>query len=89
MDVLIEILLEVYMELMFLLVPEKNITKKHKAIAVLLAVTVLVIVFALAIWGLTLIIEKGNWLGAIPLAVAIIISLAQIIAGMLLYKKNH
>ena len=89
MDVLIEIFLEVYMELMLLLVPEKNITKKHKWIATVLALLVLCGVFALVIWGLVLIIDKGNLLGVIPLSFAILISLAQIIAGILLYKKNH
>lgn len=89
MDLLIEIFLEVYMELMLLLVPEKNITKKHKLIATLLALLVLCGVVALVIWGLVLIIDKGNLLGVIPLSFAILISLAQIIAGILLYKKNH
>lgn len=89
MDILIEILLEVYMELMLLIVPEKNLSKKHILIAKILAVLVLAGVFALVIWGVVLIADYGNMLGVIPITVAGVISLAQIIGGIILYKRNH
>lgn len=77
------------MELMLLIVPEKNITKKHKAIATLLAIAVLCGVFALAIWGVVLLVDESNFLGLIPLGAAILISLVQIVFGFVLYKKRH
>ncbi len=89
MDILIEIILEVYMDLMMLVVPEKNITKKHKVIAGSLAIAVLIGVCALAIWGLVLLIDSKNFLGLIPLTFAVLISVVQIVAGIVLYKKHH
>lgn len=89
MDFLIEFILEVYMELMTLIVPEKNVTKKHKIIAKILAVIVIFAIFALVVWGLALIIDHNNYLGLIPLSFALVISLLQIIFGIILYKRNH
>jgi hypothetical protein len=89
MDIVIEIFLEIYMELMMLIVPEKNLTRKHKFFAWVLAFTVLVGVCALAIWGLALMIDGKNFLGLIPLAFAVLISIAQIVAGIILYKKRR
>ena len=89
MDILIEIFLEIYMELMMLVVPEKNITKKHKVIATLLAIVVLCGVFALAIWGVTLMVDNRNWWGLLPLGVAVAISVVQIVLGIVFYKKRH
>ena len=89
MDFLMELLFEVYLDLMMLIVPEKNISKKHKNIAKVIAILVLFGVIALAFWGIVLIVDNSNLLGIIPLAVAIIISLAQIVLSIILYNKFH
>ncbi len=89
MDIVVEIFLEIYMELMMLIVPEKNLKKKHKVFAWILAFTVLIGVFALVIWGLWLMIDKNNFLGLIPLAFATLISVLQIVAGIVLYNKRR
>lgn len=89
MDLVIEILIELYMELMFLIIPEKHIGKKHTTIIKIVAVVVTIILIALFIWGIILITEKQNLWGIAPIAVAVTISLAQIIAGIILYKKHH
>lgn len=89
MDIVIEILIELYMELMLLVVPEKNTTKKHIWIAKIVAVFMVLVVFALVIWGGVLIADYNNLWGILPIAIAAVISLAQIIAGILLYKKHH
>ena len=89
MDLLFEILLEVYGELMLLIVPEKGRSKRYVAIARLIAVLVLIGVAALVIWGAVLIWDYKNLLGIIPLSVAAAISLFQITAGILLFKRNH
>jgi len=89
MDIVIEILLEIYMELMFLVIPEKNATKKHIWIAKITAILVVLGIFALAIWGCVLIVDHNNLWGILPIAIAIVISLVQIIAGIILYKKHH
>ena len=88
MDIVIEILLEIYMELMMLIVPEKYVGKKMKIVATVLVILMLVGVFALAIWGIAWIAEGNLW-GIAPLGAAIVISLAQIVAGIILYNKNH
>ena len=89
MDFLMELLFEVYLDLMMLIIPEKNISKKHKNIAKLIAIGVLLIVLALAVWGIVLIFDYGNLLGIIPLSFVIIISLAQITLSIILYNKFH
>ena len=89
MDILIEILLEVYMELMLLIVPEKNITKKHIIIAKIIAICVLIGLFALVLLGIYLIAEKNRLIGILPIAIAVIISVAQIVLGIVFYNKNH
>jgi len=89
MDILIEIVLDIYLELMFLIVPEKNATKKHILIAKIIALLVLAGLFALVIFGLVLLLDHGNKLGIIPIVFAAVISIVQIAAGIVLYKKHH
>ena len=89
MDILIEFFLEIYMELMMLIVPEKNITKRHKTIAKILAIAVLLGVLALAVWGIVMIWDYGKLWGIAPLTAAIVLSLLQIVFGIILYKRNH
>ena len=89
MDILVEIFLEIYIELMFLIIPEKNITKKHKIIAKILAIVVVLGVLALGIWGGVMIWEYGKLWGIAPFTIAIVISVAQIVLGIILYKKHH
>ena len=89
LELVVEILLEIYMELMFLVVPEKNATKKHIWIAKIIAVLVVLGIFALVIWGCVRIVDHNDLWGIFPIAIAVVISLAQIIAGIVLYKKHH
>lgn len=89
MDIVFEILLEIYMELMLLVVPGKNITKKHRRIATIIAIVELVVMFALVIWGVALIADENNLLGIIPIAVVGVVSIAQIVFGIVLYGRHH
>ena len=89
MELFVEILFEIYGELMFLIIPEKNRSKKHIWISKLIAVVVLLAVISLAIWGSVLISDYNNMWGIVPIATAIVMSLIQIIAGIVLFKKNH
>ena len=89
MDIVVEILLEVYMELMLLIVPEKRLSKKHIVIAKIIAALVVLGVFALVLWGVWLIADLGRLIGILPIVLAVLISLAQIVGGIILYKKNH
>ena len=89
MDLVIEILLEIYSELMFLVIPEKNASKNHILLVKIAAVTMFLVLVALFVWGLVLLVDKNNCWGAVPIAVAVLVSLVQIIAGIVLYKKHH
>ena len=89
MELLAEILFEVYGELMLLIIPEKNMSKKYILLSKVVAILVLVGVIALALWGVYLISERNSLAGIVPIALAIIISLAQIIAGIVLFKRHH
>ena len=89
MELLTEILFEVYCELMFLIVPEKRMDKKYIIIAKTIAILVFLGVIALLFWGIILITDYNKLVGIVPISIAIIISLAQIIAGIVLFKKHH
>jgi CHASE2 domain-containing sensor protein len=88
-DIVIEILLEIYMELMLLIVPEKRVTKGVKTLAKILAVLMLLVVFGLVILGAILLFDYQNPWGWLPLIAAIVISVAQIVAGIIFYKRHH
>ncbi len=89
MDLLAEILFDVYGELMFLIIPEKRMNKKYVVITKIIAVLVFLGVTALAFWGVFLIWDHHDLIGIVPLSFAVLISTAQIIAGIVLFKKHH
>jgi len=89
MEILFEILFEVYVELMMHIVPEKKASsKKYRTIAILVAAVILLSVLVLFIWGCSLISDYNNKLGIIPIIIAIVISIVQIIAGFILHDKK-
>ena len=89
MELLAEILFEVYGELMFLIIPEKRMSKKYVIVAKVVAVLVFLGVIALALWGAILVSDHNDLMGIIPISIAVAISLAQIISGIVLFKKHH
>lgn len=89
MEIIFEILFELYLELMMYIVPEEKATSKgYRALCIIFATVVLLGTFALFIWGCVLISEYDNKLGAIPITAAVVISLAQIILGLILHDKK-
>ena len=89
MELLFEILFEIYVELMMYIVPEeKASSKKYRIIAILIATAVLLGTLSLFIWGCVLLSDYNNTLGVIPIVIAVIISIAQIIAGFILHDKK-
>lgn len=89
MELLAEILFEVYGELMFLIIPEKRLNKKYVIITKIIAVLVFIGVIALVLWGAVLITEQNNLAGILPISIGAVISLGQIVAGILLFNKHH
>ena len=89
MELVFEILFELYLELMMYIVPEEKATsKKYRTLVVFIATAVLLGVFALFIWGSVLISDYNNNFGFIPIVIAIVISIIQIIAGFILHDKK-
>ncbi|MBE6925366.1 MAG: hypothetical protein E7461_00840 [Ruminococcaceae bacterium] len=86
MDIIFEIFLEIYGELMMLIVPESKWTKKKGAIA-LVAVLNFIGVIALFLWGIVLLTDNGNTLGWIPIFFAVVLSAVQI--GIGIYRLIH
>lgn len=90
MDLLYEILFEVYLELMMLIVPEKKASsKKYRIITMLIAVTVLLGVIVLFVWGGVLVFDNKDNRGYALFVIAIIISVAQIITGVVMFFKKN
>ncbi|MBQ8254007.1 MAG: hypothetical protein IJY94_00715 [Clostridia bacterium] len=85
MDILFEFLIEIYMELMMLVVPEENRTKKrYRVPAIIIALIGIAATIASLVYGLHLVIDKDDLLGIIPIAIAALLSLAQITAGIVI-----
>ena len=89
MELLFELLFDVYGELMLLIIPEKGKSKKYILISRIIAASVVLGVFALVVWGVILVSDYDNMLGIIPICIGALISALQIVAGIILYKKNH
>ncbi len=89
MDILIEVLLDIYMELMFLIIPEEKRTKKHILIVKIIAVLVTVGILALGVWGLVWIIDDKKPWGWLPLGIAILLSVIQIAFGIFITIRRN
>ena len=74
---------------MFLIIPEKRMSKKYIIISKAIAILVFIGAIALVSWGLILIADNNNLIGIVPISIAVVISLTQIIAGIVLFKKQH
>lgn len=89
MDIIFEILLEIYMELMLLVVPEKKAsTRRYRVLAWLIAFIGILATFASFIFGMALIVDNNDLVGIIPLAIALLLSIMQISLGIKAYKKR-
>ena len=74
---------------MFLIIPERNATKKQITIVKITVLLVTLGLVALIVWGVVLIADYNNLWGILPISVAAMLSLAQIVAGIILFKKHH
>ncbi len=89
MELLYEILFEIYLELMMMIVPEeKTSSKLFRVLVILVAIVSMLGILALFIWGWILLFERHNFWGILPFSLAIILSLAQIVLGFVLSEKK-
>lgn len=85
MEVIFEIIYEVYLELMLYIVPEQKASSKfYRGLSLAIAATVMFGVLALFIWGGVLLVDYNNSLGYIPITIGAVISIVQIILGLVL-----
>ncbi len=89
MEIIFEVIIELYLELMCIIVPEKNITKGMRVLAIIIAIVLALGLPLLFFEGSYLWLEKNMVLGIILMIVSAVLVLAQIIAGIVLYKKHH
>ena len=89
MEIIFEVVIELYLELMCIIVPEKNITKGMRVLAIIIAIVLALGLPLLFFEGSYLWLEKNMVLGIILMIVSAVLVLAQIIAGIVLYKKHH
>ena len=89
MEIVFEVIITLYLELMGLIVPEKNATKGMKVLAIMIAIVLALGLPLLFFEGSYLWLEKNMVLGIILMIVSAVLVLAQIIAGIVLYKKHH
>ncbi len=89
MDILIEVLLDIYMECMFLIIPEEKRTKKHYLLAKIIAAICTLGILALGCWGIVWIWEENNPWGWLPFGIALLLSTAQITLGIIMTVKRY
>jgi len=87
METVFEFLFELYLSMMMLVVPEEK-TSKYRWVVILLGVISMFGILALFFWGYILITEHGNLFGWLPIIIAALLSLAQIIAGFYAQSKK-
>lgn len=88
MEIIMEFFFAIYVELMMFVVPEEKATSKgYRILTIFIAMGVLLGILALFIWG-GILIENGNKLGVIPIVIAVVLSVVQILAGMILHDKK-
>ena len=89
MDIVIEILLELYLELMLLIVPEEKRRKRHYVFATIGAIVVTFGVLALGVWGGYMLFKQNRTIGLIPFFIAILLSVIQIALGIVLFVRKN
>lgn len=89
MEIILDVFLEIYTELMMFIIPEKKTSSKwFRALVIVVAALAIFGIILLFAWGLSLIQEKNDMRGIIPIVAAVILSIAQIVAGFIIQKKK-
>ena len=89
MEIVLDFLFELYLELVMLAVPEKTKSKTVKILAVCLVIFVLVGIVFLFGFGVERVNAGHTATGVLCIAGAVVIALAQLIAGICLSGKTE
>lgn len=85
----LDIILEFYLKLMLMVVPTENVTKKRKVIAIIIAVVMALGLPALFFVGFHLSLDGDKPWGMMLMIFSGALIVTQIVAGAVLYDKNH
>ena len=89
MEIVMEIIFEIYLELVMLAVPEKTKSKTVKILAACLVALVLFGIIFLFGFGVDRVNAGHTSTGVLCIAGAVVIALAQLIAGLCLSGKSE
>lgn len=89
LDVLIELVLEFYLELMFMIVPTEKVTKKRKILASVIAIVMAIGLPILFFVGFNLSLDADKPWGTLLMIFSGTLIVAQIIAGFVLHEIHH
>jgi len=89
MEIVMEIIFEIYLELVMLAVPEKTKSKTVKILAACLVALVLFGIIFLFGFGVDRVNAGHTATGVLCIAGAVVIALAQLIAGLCLSGKSE
>lgn len=90
MEFIFEILFNLYVELMMHIVPEEKASSpKYRVLTIMIATISMLGNLTLFIWGGILLFERHNIWGLVPIVIALIWALGQILLGCILDKKGN
>lgn len=89
LEFLFEFVVEFYLELMFLVVPTENVTKRRKVIASIIAIVLAIGLPILFFVGFNLSLDADKRWGTLLMIFSGTLIVAQIIAGFVLHELHH
>lgn len=89
LEFLFEFVVEFYLELMFLVVPTENVTKRRKVIASIIAIVLAIGLPILFFVGFNLSLDADKPWGTLLMIFSGTLIVAQIIAGFVLHELHH
>ena len=88
MDVLIEIIIDVYGEIIFGLIPEEGISRRARRLIKLTAIMIFFGVVALTAVGTYYLVQERRAIGFLPIGIAIAILAAHIVLFVVTRKRK-
>ncbi len=88
MDLLIEIIVDIYGEIVFGMIPEEGISKRARRLMTLLGTVVLLGMVALTAVGTYYLIEEGRLIGLLPLGIALALLAAHVVLFFMARRRK-
>lgn len=88
MEFLVELIIELYGELVFGMIPEKGISRRARTVIKVVAAFIFVTTFILAMLGVYY-LNDGRMIGLLPIGIAAAILVAHIVFFCVVRKRKH